>query len=364
MAMRSEGKAKPKNTNMSIVMLILVVGGLACIAVLQQVLGIKASSLSVSQEAQWVDEKGPAWHLQLDDAPEGKIFIGFKYGDRVYMDASELCQQPGFRVHADEQGLIQVKDPAGTELVVETPDIVLPGNLAYEVWSVVSSDEWLERRVFDAAYQWLDEAHAPANGACLFLGQSTRRKAPRRIYTDYAEPVIGLLGREDVPNVRLQAHGDATEVTAKNRLETLRKLPWLLAWLHQFSSNGAKQCGSADEFMPSSLVLPMKVKILPNSRETTHWLAATGCKQLDRWSLVMANEDGTTSFIILSEPPDFSAYGPSKVWTSDVDGDGVPELLIKAKYRKGSKHVLLRLNESEGGGYHLTEIATSAYEGG
>jgi hypothetical protein len=358
MAVRSERKKK-----LPVAMLILVIGGLTSVAVLQRVLENRALSLSTSQEAQWVEESGPAWHLQLDEFSEQKIFIGFKYGDRVYMDASELCQQPGFRAHADEAGLIQVKDPAGTQLVIETPDIALPGNLASEVWSVISSNDRLEHRVFDAPYQWLDEAHAPASGACLFLGQSTRGKAPRKIYTSYAEPVIGMLGREEIADIRLQWHDGATVVTPKNRLESLRKFPWLLAWLHQFSSPSAKQCGSSDGFMPSTLVLPIKVNILPNSKQTTHWLAATGCGQRDRWSLVVANEDGPTSFITLNEPMGHSEYGPAKIWTTDVDGDGMPEFLIKAQYDRGSRHVLLRLNEREGGVYHLTEIAASAYEG-
>jgi hypothetical protein len=363
MAVQPELKNKSKGINMAAAMLILVIGGLACVAVLQHLLEKRALALSTSKESQWVEEKGPAWHLQLDDVPEGMVLIGFKYGDRVYMDASELCQQPGFRAHADEDGRIEVKDREGVPLVMETPDITLPDNLAREIWTVLSAHQPPESRVFDTPYQWLNEAHAPANGACLFLGQGTRMKAPRKIYTNYAEPVIGLMGRGEMPDTRLQVHEEVIRVTSKNRLESLRKLPWLLAWLHQFSSNGAKQCGSSDGFMPSTVVLPMKVKILPNGQQAMHWLAATGCEQLDRWSLVMTNEDGTTSFITLNEPMGYSEYGPAKVWTIDIDGDGMPEFLIKAQYYKGSKYVLLRLNESEGGGYYLSEISASAYEG-
>jgi len=363
MAVRPELEQKSKSINMATAMLILVISGLACVAGLQHLLEKRTVPLSTSQGAQWVEEKGPAWHLQLDDVPEGKVFIGFKYGDSVYMDASDLCQQPGFRAHADEEGVFQFKGTPNTGLVLETPDITLPDGLAHEVWWIVSSHRPPEGRSFDAPYQWLNEAHAPVNGACLFLGQSTETKIPRKLNKIYAEPVIGLIGRDEVADTRLQPHEDATEVTPKNRLESLRKFPWLLAWLHQFSSNGAKQCGSSDGFMPTTLVLPMKVRILPNGQQAMHWLAATGCEQLDRWSLVMANEDGTTSFITLNEPMGYSEYGPAKIWTTDIDGDGIPEFLIKAQYYKGSRYVLLRLNESEGGGYHLSEIATSAYEG-
>jgi hypothetical protein len=362
MATRSETKKKPEGINLAVVMLILVIGGLACVAGLQRLLAMRLAS-QAAQQAQWVEEKGPAWHLQLDDSSEQKIFIGFRYGDRVYIDASELCLQPGFRAHADEDGLVQVKDREGVPLVVEAPDILLPENLAQESWTVVSAHQPPESRVFDTPYQWLSKAHAPANGACLFLGQGPSTKVPRKIYTSYAEPVIGLMGGEEMPDIRLQANEEAIEVTSKNRLESLRKIPWLLAWLHQFSSAGAKECASPDGFMPSSILLPMKVKMLPNGQQAMHWLVATGCEQLDRWSLVMANEDGTTSFLTRNETMSYSEFEPEKVWTADIDSDGIPELLIKARYPRGTKYVLLRLNENEGGGYYLSEIATSAYEG-
>ena len=347
---------------MGVAMLILVITGLTYVAGIQHLLAARAASRA-TQEAQWVDDKSPAWHLQLDDSSGRKIFIGFKYGDRVYMDMSDWCQQPGFRAHADEDGLIEVKDREGVPLVMEAPDIVLPDSLAHEVWTVVSAYQPPESRVFDTPYQWLGKVHSPAVGACLFIGRRTTTKTPRKIYPNYAEPVIGLMGREEMSDVRLQVHEGAIEVTSKNRLEALRKFPWLLAWLHQFSSNAAKQCGSSGDFLPSSLVLPMKVKILPNGQQTMHWLAATGCERLDRWSLVMANEDGTTSFVTLDESERPSGYTPAKVWTTDIDGDGMPEFLIKAQYNEGSRYVLLQLNESEGGGYYFTEVAASAYEG-
>jgi hypothetical protein len=350
--MPSETKTqKIKSAVAAAITLFLVAAGLMYVAVVQHLLEKRASTAPASQEAQWIEEKAPAWHLQLDDSSDQKIFIGFKYGDRVYMDVSELCQQPGFRAHADQEGVFEVKNQTrSARLVLETPDVVLPDSLAHEVWWVISANELPEGRSFDAPYQWLNEAHAPAKGACLFLGQRTRGKVPRKLNTEYAEPVIGLIGREDVADIRLKANEDTTKVTPENRLESLRKFPWLLAWLHQFSSKGAKQCGSSDGFMPSTLVLPMQVTI-SNGKQATHWLAATGCEQLDHWSLVMANEDGTTSFITLDQPPGESGYEPTKVWTTDIDGDGIPEFLIKAQYDKGSRHVLLRLTEGEGGGY-------------
>lgn len=359
MAARPELKDKSTGINMAVAMLILVISGLACVAGLQHLLEKRALSLSNAQGAQWVEEKGPAWHLRLEDFPEEKIFIGFKYDDRIYMDASDLCRQPGFRRHIDSESEQQFD--AGW--IFEARDIELSSDLTEKNWWVISSDMQPEDRVFDTAYQWLRHEDAPPARACLFLGQKEDEKIPQELRPDESEPVIGLMGFAAPLDLYLQAHEGVIAVTAKNRLQSLHKFPWLLAWLHQFSSTDAKQCGSSGGFMPTTLLLPMKVKILPNGQQSMHWLAATGCEPLDRWSLVMANEDETTSFITLNEPMGFSEYGPAKVWTTDIDGDGIPEFLIKARYYKGSRYVLLRLNESEGGGYHLAEIATSAYEG-
>lgn len=295
MAMRSELKEKPKNINMAVVMLILVVSGLACVAVLQRVLEMRASSQAVSRAAEWVE--GPTWHLELDDVPEEKIFIGFKYDGHIYMDASVLCRQPGFRRHAESGA----EKPLDQNWLFEAPDIKLPSELVNENWWVISGGVPPESHEFAGAYQWFGHDAAPPNRACLFLGQKEQERIPQEFRMDRAEPVIGLMGFSYPLNQYLQVHEGAIKVTPKNRLETLRKFPWLLAWLHQFSSDGAKQCGSSDGFMPSSLVLPIKVKILPGAQQTMHWFAATGCEHLDRWALVMANEDGTTSFITLNE---------------------------------------------------------------
>jgi len=356
MATRSEVKEKSKGINMAVVMLILVVSGLTCIAVVQRLLDRRASSPSTPQEVHRV--QGPAWNLQLNGVPEEKIFIGFKYDNRIYMDASELCGESGFRRYVDSGAEQQLDDG----WLFEAPDIEFPSALADKNWWVISTDTQPESRVFDMFYQWLRHDAAPTARACLFLGQGGEERSPQKFRSNEAEPVIGLMGGPTPLDLYLQEHEGSVEVTTANRVAMLRKFPWLLAWLHQFSSNSAKQCGSSGDFMPSSLVLPMKVKILPNGQKTMQWLAATGCERLDRWSLVMANEDGTTSFITLDAPEGPAGYTPAKVWTTDIDGDGMPEFLIKAQYGVRTRYVLLRLSEGEGGGYRLTEIATSAYE--
>jgi len=62
-----------------------------------------------------VDTPGPAaiepsWHLQLTDIPEQKVFIGFKYAGHVFIDASDLCLQPGFRETVRYEGSEQEDD--------------------------------------------------------------------------------------------------------------------------------------------------------------------------------------------------------------------------------------------------------------
>jgi hypothetical protein len=365
-SVRVEESDSKKQTRISgaIVMLLLVCTGLICVAGLQYFREAKYPPLQVMQkEAPRFVIKGPASHLRLGNVPERKIFIGFKYVDRMYMDVSELCQQPGFRTHADNKGLIEVQGQDGTELIFETSDVTLPSKLADSIWWVVSSDAQLEERVFDMPYQWLSYAHSPVNGACLFLGEKVGDRIPREFHTHESEPVIGLMGFGAPLDLRLLAHEGLIEVSKDNRVEKLREFPWLLDWLHKFSSEGSEQCDSSDGFMPTSRVLPIKAKILPHGQQDTHWLAATGCDAFDRWSLVMANEDGTTSFITVSMPPHTDDYWPSKAWTVDIDNDGVPEFLIKAQYYEGDRYVLLRLDKNLKGGYSLIEIAGTSYEG-
>jgi hypothetical protein len=176
-------------------MFMLVCAGLICVAGIQYFREVKYPSLpAVQKEVQPAVAKEPSWHLRLRSVPEQNIFIGFKYADRVYMEISELCQQPEFRTHADNEGLIEVKNQVGTSLLFETPDITLPSQLTDSTWWVVSSDAQPEDRIFDMSYQWLSYAHAPVNGACLFLGQKTGDRTPQEFQSAESEPIIGLMG--------------------------------------------------------------------------------------------------------------------------------------------------------------------------
>lgn len=348
----------------TVAMLMLVCTGLICVAGIQYFGEMKdASQQAAAKEAPRVVTEKPSWHLQLEHVPDQRIFIGFKYADRVYMDVSGLCRQPGFRTHADNESLIKVKDQVDATLVLETPDITLPSQLTESIWWVVSSDAQPEERLLDMPYQWLSYAYGPVNGACLFLGASTGKKIPLELLTDESEPVIGLAGLGVPLGQQLVAHEGSIEVTQTNRVEKLREFPWLLSWLHKFSREGAEQCQSSDGFMPTSKLWPIKVKALRNDQQDTHWLAITGCEFSARWSLVMSNEDGTVSFITALRPPNTEYYLPAKLWTADIDNDGMPEFLIKAQYYEGTRYVLLRLKRSEKSGYYLTEIAGSSYEG-
>lgn len=356
MATRSEVKGKSKGINMAVVMLILVVSGLTCIAVVQWILDRRIAAPSTPQEVHWVE--GPAWDLELNDVPEEKIFVGFKYDDRIYMDASELCGESGFRRYVDS-GAEQQPDDGW---LFQAPDIEFPSKLVDKNWWVIGTDAQPESRVFDMFYQWLSHDAAPPIRSCLFLGKREEEQNPQKFRPNESKPVIGLMGGPTPLDLYLRENEGSIEVNKINRTAMLRRFPWLLAWLHKFSGEGAAQCGE-EEFMPISLLLPIEVKMRPDAQKRMHWLAATGCDVHDRWSLVMTNEDGTTSFISLDRNLGTDGYWPTKVWTADIDGDGVPEFLIKAQYYEGESYVLLRLNESALDGYYLTEIAASAYEG-
>ena len=266
MAARSEVKEKSKCISMAVALLVLVISGLACVAIVQRLLDGQAPFPSAPQKAHWVE--GPAWNLQLNEIPEEKIFIGFKYDDRIYMDASELCGGPGFRRYVDGGAALQLDDG----WLFEASDIEFPNKLVAKNWWVISTDAQPESRVFDMFYQWLGHDAAPPHRACLFLGQRDDEQSPQKFRSDEAEPVIGLMGGSTPLGLYLQEHEGSIEVTAANRAAMLRKFPWLIAWLHQFSSRD-DQCGSSEEFMPITLVLPIKAKMRPDVQQHTHWLS-------------------------------------------------------------------------------------------
>lgn len=362
-AVESKGEEESKGTSTVAAVLIVVCAGLACVVMLQRILEKKTYTAYAQRDAQFGGSKMPARHLQLKDASEQKVFIGFKYADRLYFDASALCVQPGFRMRADEDGLIKVPRQIDAELLMETPDIAMPGKLAHESWSAVSAGSPPEGRVFDTTYQWFSYADAPHSNACLFLGKRAEDKTPQEFSTERSEPVLGIRGLEAPKDLRLHRHEGAVEVTEENRPAMLLEFPWLLAWLNEFGIDSPDRCGSPDGITPVTLLLPMKVEIFPGSQQSTHWMAATGCDTLDKWSLVMTNEDGTTSFITLDRPSITYDYWPTKVWTADTNSDGVPEFLIKGQYYEGDRYVLLRLIKDGRGSYRLSEIASTAYDG-
>jgi len=360
-AVESKGEEESKGISTVAAMLMLVFAGLICVAGLQHFREIKSSAFPATQkDAPEVATRGPSWHLQLKDVPAQKAFIGFKYGNHIYIDVSELCLQPGFREYADDGG---VGNENTSRLLSETPDIRLPDELAQGVWWVISSEVLPEDRIFNTPYQWLGSATPPYNYACLFLGQRSGQKIVRQFSTEESEPVIGLMGFEAPLDLHLKEHEGWINVTDDNRAVTMRQLPWLHSWMNKFGGKGDELCGYSEGMTPDVALLPIKVKILPNGQQDAHWLAATGCDVLDRWSLVMANEDGTVSFITVTMPPETENYRPAKVWTVDIDNDGAPEFLIKAQYYEGAKYVLLRMNKNGKGGYYLTEIAGTSYEG-
>jgi len=344
-----------------LVLLIVVCVGLACVAGIQYFREMKTQPLPVVQ----VDSPGPVaieapWHLQLTNIPEQKVFIGFKHAGQVFIDASDLCLQPDFREHVRNEG---PEPEDGERPLSEASDISLPKELIQRTWWIVSSGVQAEDRTFDTPYQWLGERLAYVNYACLFLGQKMDRIALNQFRTYKSEPVIGLMGFETPLDLHLKEHEGWIEVRDDNRAAKIRELPWLFSWINKFSAKGLEQCGYTEDVMLDMALLPIKIRVLPDSQQNAHWLAATGCNVLDHWSLVMTNEDGTVSFVTVTMPPDVESYQPGKIWTADIDNDGMPEFLIQARYYGGSRYVLLRLNKNGKGGYYFTEIARTSYEG-
>jgi|GEM_PF-858217 len=344
-----------------IVMLIVVCVGLACVAGLQYFREIQSPPLPVVQ----VDTPGPAaiepsWHLQLTDIPEQKVFIGFKQAGHVFIDASDLCLQPGFRENVRHE---ELEREDGERPLAEASDISLPDELTQKIWWIVSSDVQAEDRTFDTPYQWLGERLSYVNYACLFLGQKVNRTALNQFRTHKSEPVVALMGFDTPLDLYLKAHEGWIDVTDDNRARTMRELPWLHSWMNKFGVKGVEQCGYSEDVTPDVALLPIKVKMSSNGQQDAHWLVATGCNVLDHWSLVMTNEDGTVSFVSVTMPQDVDGYRPGKVWTVDIDSDGMPEFLIEAQYYEGSSYVLLRLNKNNEGGYSFTGVAATSYEG-
>lgn len=301
-------------------------------------------------------------HRSLMDIDKPEVLIGFKSTDKVYLDISAFCEQAGFRSRAGVDRQIAPPGEGPGKLLVETPDIVLPESLDRRIFSVVSADMAPEVRVFDSPYQWLGDAHGPLHGACLLLGKKTVQGAPKKLDAFTAAPVIALASTDMPAELRLNAQAKAVRVTSANREGMVRKYPWLLQWLNEFSSNAAKQCGP-DEFRPLTTLMPVHARLSPDARQTRHWVAASGCGGQNDWSLVITNEDETISFVRLSRRPIPDDYRPSQVWTSDTDADGTPEFLVRAQYADGWRYVLLRLNTDEKAGYNLVEVTKTAFHG-
>lgn len=302
----------------------------------------------------------PDPHRSLMDVDTPEILIGFKSAGRVYLDASSFCEQPGFRSRADIDMRIALQPGDMRRLLVETPDILLPEKLGHGILSVVSTDTAPEARVFDSPYQWLGEAYGPQQGACLLLGQKPASGAPQQLNAFDAEPVIALTGTDTPVDLRLVTQAKAIRVTKDNRGVSIKTHPWLLRWLREFSSNASKQCGP-DEFRPLTVLMPVQVRLSPASEQNRHWLAASGCGGQSDWSLVVTHEDETVSFVQLGRSRRPDDYKPTQVWTTDTDGDGTPELLVRAQYAEGWRYVLLRLVTDGKAGYELAEIAKTAY---
>lgn len=301
----------------------------------------------------------PEPHRSLMDIDPPEVLIGFKSAGKVYLDASRFCEQPGFRARADIDRRIALQPEDLKRLLVETPDTILPENLDHRILSVVSTGMAPEVRVFDSSYQWLGDSYGPLHGACLLLGKKTTTGAPQKLDAFEAEPVIALADTDISADLRLDTQAKAVRVTQDNREASIKKYPWLLRWLREFSSNASKQCGPG-EFKPLTLLMPVQARLSPASEQNRHWMAASGCGGQNDWSLVITHEDKNVSFVRLGSLRNPDDYKPDQVWTTDTDADGTPEFLVRAQYAEGWRYVLLRLNTDDKTGYYLTEIAKTA----
>lgn len=301
-------------------------------------------------------------HRSLMDIDMPQVLLGFKSVGRVYLDISSYCEQPGFRSRAEIDRPVTPQPENMGKLLVETPDISLPESLDHKILSVVSAEMAPEIRVFDSPYQWLGDNYGPQHGACLLLGKKTARGEPQKLDAFDAAPIIALASTDTPADLRLEAQAKPLRVIEDNRATSIRKHPWLLRWLKEFSSNASKQCGPG-EFKPLTVLMPVQTRLSVTSEQNTHWMASSACDGESNWSLVVTNEDETVSFVELSRLRSPDDYRPAQVWATDTDGDGTPELLVWAQYPKGWRYILLRLNADDKAGYSLTEIAKTAYVG-
>jgi hypothetical protein len=299
-------------------------------------------------------------HRSLMDIDMPEVLIGLKSNGKVYLDISAYCAQAGFRGRADmDKRFEPLPDELG-RLLIETPDINLPQSLDHGILSVISTDMPPDARVFDSPYQWLGDNYGPRHGACLLLGKNTASGTPQKLNPLDAQPVIALLATDMPADLRLNTQSKAIEVKKNNRGDAIRKHPWLLRWLRDFSSNASKACGP-DEFNQLTTLIPVNARLSLASEQTSHWVAASGCDGKNEWSLVITHEDETVSFLRLDTWHSDNNYLPTQVWTTDIDGDGAPEILIKGQYAEGWRYVILRVNTDIKRGHYLTEISRTAY---
>lgn len=313
---------------------------------------------SVAAPAVKADANAVETHVRIKDLPnadENKYLIGFQHEGNVFLDASSFCEQPNFRPFADMDGKIQSTFEHGA--LIATPDIAIPARWRNTRWFLLSENNPPELFRANASYQWLNYAHGPVNGACLFFGALPNSQATKAFSTQTAQPVIGVLTNEQA-DLRLEEHGEIFAITEENKSLYSQVLPWL----DVFKST-APRCNDSDPEPPSVWVLPFRTRITAGSEERTHWFVNAGCDLNAQWALAMTADNDTTVFIKLKRPILPYDYWPVKIWTVDVDGDGSPEFLVQAQYYEGLRHVLLKLSTDEQSKLVFTEIAASAYEG-
>ena len=177
MAVRSGLREKPKGINMAVVMLMLVISGLACVAVLQRLLEKRTLSLSTSQGAQWIEEKGPAWHLQLDDVPEGTLALP---AEPALQDALIDVDADGYLERtqwlATNQQVLAIDADGNNQIGVnELLSLDGPDSLHGLGWLDANGDQMLTDRdpAFAALRLWMDvNADADSSGETQTMAQA------------------------------------------------------------------------------------------------------------------------------------------------------------------------------------------------
>lgn len=287
------------------------------------------------------------------------VLIGHKFNDQVLLDASSLCIQPDFRYYSIRDANVKI-DESSNNYITQAMDIQLPNRLVAAIWTIVSTEATPTTIISNAAYQWLDMGNLLSH--CLFVGP-TYKEQQRYFPFDIGEtvPVIAVHGAP-IPDDKLRLVKQ-TEVIELPAL-TLDFAGQWYPWLKEYQASPFFGCASNEFELTELQMTKVQAQFSRNEKTSDHWLVSSNCEGFTtKWALIVSQPNGRFDIVGLERSINAYDYFPSQIWISDIDSDGIDEIITKAQYYEGFSHAVLKLTQNKENLLILRELVESTYVG-